>query len=339
MTGLLQTIESAVGQTFGIIRENGQVEDVSVVAASAPGGSILPLSNVFFVDQGTASAAPDGSIANPFPTFAAAIAAAAVVSGNTAILLCPADYSAEGPQVWAGNQTLQVSALEDPAQGFGGISSPVIPAISTAGFFGLKFTGLGSLDLQNCSALNGAVLTCNGGVVNAIDCAFETGVSLAGQNVRLNNCEVKNVTITAAGTLVEAVGCNWTVGASVVFSGSAGTLRLDSLTNFYWRAMGGAATVTNGTIVQLSRAQQEIASVVVPAVLAGQVGYVDTNMVGELAAVLANAPVTANPSADLVAAGAGGGFVNCRVSGTGVVRCAFIGPLAGGAVNFTFAAL
>jgi hypothetical protein len=78
-------------------------------------------------------------------------------------------------------------------------------------------------------------------------------------------------------------------------------------------------------------------SVVVPAVLAGQVGYVDVLTAGtRLAGILAATPIAGNPTADLVAAGAGGGFLNCRVSATGTIRCAFVGPLAGGASNFSF---
>jgi hypothetical protein len=38
----------------------------------------------------------------------------------------------------------------------------------------------------------------------------------------------------------------------------------------------------------------------------------------------------------LVAAGVGGAYVNARVSALGTVRMAFLGPLAGGAVNFNF---
>ena len=38
----------------------------------------------------------------------------------------------------------------------------------------------------------------------------------------------------------------------------------------------------------------------------------------------------------VVAAGAGGAYVNCRVQATGVVECAFLGPLASGSVPFNF---
>lgn len=73
-------------------------------------------------------------------------------------------------------------------------------------------------------------------------------------------------------------------------------------------------------------------SVVVPAVAADAVGYADVTMPG----VAVGEMVVASPTADLVAAGAGGGYINCRVSAPNTVRLAFNGALAGGAVNFLF---
>lgn len=73
-------------------------------------------------------------------------------------------------------------------------------------------------------------------------------------------------------------------------------------------------------------------SVVVPAVAADAVGYANVTMAGVKVGDL----VVAAPTADLVAAGAGGGYINCRVSADNTVRLAFNGALAGGAVNFLF---
>jgi hypothetical protein len=84
---------------------------------------------------------------------------------------------------------------------------------------------------------------------------------------------------------------------------------------------------------------QERLEIVVPAVAAGEVGYVTTDFVGDLATLATDSPILANPTADLVNAGAGGGFINARMSDTGSVRCAFVGPLAGGAVDFVFTAV
>jgi hypothetical protein len=44
--------------------------------------------------------------------------------------------------------------------------------------------------------------------------------------------------------------------------------------------------------------------------------------------------IVANPTSDLVAAGAGGGFINAWVVGTSSIRFSFSGALAGGAANF-----
>lgn len=76
-------------------------------------------------------------------------------------------------------------------------------------------------------------------------------------------------------------------------------------------------------------------SIVVPAVAAGAVGYVDTSLSATNLGGITTADVVAvNPTSDLVAAGAGGGFLNARISATDTLRAAFVGPLAGGAVNF-----
>jgi hypothetical protein len=76
-------------------------------------------------------------------------------------------------------------------------------------------------------------------------------------------------------------------------------------------------------------------SIVVPAVAAGQVGYVDTNISATaLGGITTADAVLVNPTSDLVAAGAGGGFLNARISATNTLRAAFVGPLAGGAANF-----
>lgn len=77
--------------------------------------------------------------------------------------------------------------------------------------------------------------------------------------------------------------------------------------------------------------------VVVPAVLAGAVGYVIVPMAGtRLADLAVQECVVACPQAQLVAAGPGGAYVNARCNAVGSVELAFLGPLAGGAVNFTF---
>lgn len=96
---------------------------------------------------------------------------------------------------------------------------------------------------------------------------------------------------------------------------------------------------TNGQPVTPNRFEPVpvVLSCVVPAVADGQVGYLDRTTVGTaLAGLAVGEMLVCNPEADLVAAGAGGGYINCRVSAPNTIRMAFIGALAGGAANFIF---
>jgi hypothetical protein len=78
-------------------------------------------------------------------------------------------------------------------------------------------------------------------------------------------------------------------------------------------------------------------SVAVPVVANDQVGYVNVSLVGTgLAGLLAaDSLIVANPTTDLVGAGAGGGYINVRFNAANSLRFAFLGPLAGGAANFS----
>jgi hypothetical protein len=77
----------------------------------------------------------------------------------------------------------------------------------------------------------------------------------------------------------------------------------------------------------------------VPLVLAGAVGYAAVAMAAgtRLADLVLNEGVVANPQAQIVAAGVGGGFINARVSAPGTVEFAFLGPVPAGNVDFTVA--
>jgi len=105
MTGFLKSIETVAGQTIGLIRENGQVEDCSIVDPSELGG--VPLSSVFYVDPATTTppASQNGSEGAPWSTLLAAVTARAGLGGT--FNLVPADYSAEvipnldGTNLWS----------------------------------------------------------------------------------------------------------------------------------------------------------------------------------------------------------------------------------------------
>lgn len=113
-------------------------------------------------------------------------------------------------------------------------------------------------------------------------------------------------------------------------------LQIDSASYAFARRVGA---VTFGTLQFVDPPTAATVSVVVPAVLVGQVGYANAALVGTALENLfaVNDPVAVNPQTDLVAAGAGGGLINARVSAANTVRLAFVGPLAGGAANFRIA--
>lgn len=132
-------------------------------------------------------------------------------------------------------------------------------------------------------------------------------------------------------------------GLSLSTGAAAGTTRI-TLTGCTWRT--GTNQPNVATLAAIFRAVNclgltIISTVVVPvpAVLIGQVGYVAVAMAAgtRLADLVLNEAIVANPQAQIVAAGAGGGFVNARVSAAGTVEFAFLGPLAGGNVNFSVA--
>ena len=75
----------------------GGVETLQVAATGGGGGSVLPLSNVVWVDKNGSGAAVDGSVANPFVTVTQAVEAV-VGFGNSdhyTVLCTPYDYSSE----------------------------------------------------------------------------------------------------------------------------------------------------------------------------------------------------------------------------------------------------
>lgn len=334
MVGFLKTIETAAGQTIGVIRENGQVEDCSVVDPSQVAGG--PLTALWFVDRG-AAAGGTGSIGAPFDTFAGAIAAAqADFTANNrdqTIVCVPGDYSGEALQTLtlAPGRSLTLSAWVTPV-GYGGVPvKPWLPQVALPG------VGVG---------LYADGVSWPGVAVPQVDVSGD--VSAVGCFIQSVNCDRLRASLSqiVTGTMITSaeydqtlLGTGFTCPISRIrgirqtaAAAFTGDVELDAYSN------NGQITAS-GTLKVVGHAAQEVVSVVVPAVGAGNVGYVDTNFVAGLAGVGTDTPITGNPSADLVAAGAGGGFINCRVSAPGVVRCAFVGPLAGGASFFTFASL
>lgn len=320
-------------------------------------GSSVPLSRVIYVDISTSVVGGNGSIAQPFSTAQAGLAALAaaeaiIQDGNYTLMVCPGNYSGEGTLVW---DPVQPSATLSIVNAAGGswfsqdLTSnqvPMFDAVSNLGTGGITFTGVmvagpagvvsvGEIAAQGSQFWN--IVDTDFGV-NFQNCSFVLGPGGVFTNGggRISGGRIQAGLINCGGTALIVDTCLFEIDA-ITFTGSPGQLFLDGMSEYWYDTI--APVLTNGEIVQMgSQIPQETVSVVVPAVLAGQVGYADAIMLGELQGILVGDPVIANPSADLVAAGAGGGYINCYCNSPGVVRCAFLGPLAGGAVDFQFSA-
>lgn len=292
------------------------------------------LTAMWFVDKG-AAAGGTGAIGKPFNTFAAAIAAAqADFNANTrdqTIVVTGADYSAEALQTLTldAGHTLTIAGWATPL-GFN-LSEPQLPQLALANGSlvtdGVAWTGVAAPQVDVPL-----------GSIAAIGSYFQS-VNV-GDKFRGSLCQLQGGTVATSVELDNSTFGDFTTGTAHIRScrqfglaNITGDVTIDAYTNAW-----GTVTAT-GSLLVFDKPAQERISVVVPAVAAGDVGYVDTTFVGQLAAVPANTPLTGNPAADLVAAGAGGGYINCRAPAAGKVRCAFVGPLAGGAVDFVFAAL
>jgi hypothetical protein len=184
--------------------------------------------------------------------------------------------------------------------------------------------------------------TANGGSSTTI--AEDTQFTLAFQatNADLAYCLCSS-TVTTTGNLTTrycSLPANCTVGgaASFTLTKLGGTTQITgACTSDFFSVSGVLPVLTYGSIVVQPVACRITLSVVVPAVAAGAVGYVNTTLVGtKLVGMLqADSALVCYPQSDLVAAGAGGGFINARFAAANSIRMAFVGPLAGGAANFT----
>lgn len=322
-----------------------------IVLPPIGGASVAALTNTFFVDQGTAVAAPsqDGSIGAPFSTITAAIAALA--AGGT-LLIVPADYSVEAPIV-VGTATSFINLSGSQYPGGPVLSEVILP----------QLTGDGAKVIEGCTIAN---TVSSGNSVTTISCGISADITavgyqdlnsvfLAGVGIQVNGAAsdgelrgtrcadaVNPVTINmpAARTLrLIEVLFNLTGSANIVFAGPGGLVDADgtSFSSF----VGSASVITNGTFQTLWNGWAKvIANVVVPALGGAELGYVDASTVGTiLEGLTQNSVVVVNPQGDLAAAGAGGGFLaGARVSAPDTVRLAFVGTLAGGAANFTISA-
>lgn len=213
--------------------------------------AITPLSNVWFVDQGAAPAG-DGSIAKPYNTLAAALAAHP--TGGT-FLLTPYDYSAEviaapladGDWSFVG---LQLGSWPEGYSG-GALPSPssltLLPNLTigtggNASQVALRSVAMGNLGVQQgCSlVLQDVVLTlldCTTGpaagtLLRADRCYFDSsGVGGAGLgDSQFNDCGFfGSQSIQTGGTLLQLTRCFGET--SLVFLAAAGVAGIDLWTN------------------------------------------------------------------------------------------------------------
>lgn len=245
---------------------------------------------------------------------------------------------------WSGltisNCNLGTVTSNDPLEGLfisgKNISRCTITNITVFGPRGVQIRNVDQLALSNVECVDGGLtvrVDRDLDVIQIANCRFvrTTGVfsngvlfqSTSGRSC--TNVELVNVVIGGTGN-----------GLNTALAGGSMQMSLSNVT-----AAGG---LTPETLAGIKRYKNVIGfavlatvSVVVPAVAAGSVGYVDVSMAGtRLSDLTVGEPVVANPTADLVAAGVGGAYVAARVSALGTVRMAFLGPLAGGAVNFNF---
>lgn len=257
MVGFLKTIESPAGQTIGVIRENGQVEDCAVVDPADIGGG-APLPDALYVAQG-AAAGGNGAIGTPFNTLAAGLVALANLAVDFPCLLIePADYSAEGVLHWIGSTALMLKGYSagvpfpDPFLG----PNPQVQLPSITADTGFPDLYLDNVTLALSQQFNNFTNIFGVGcelqsVITAGDLQLRNsrmlGSMSVGGNVRLWNCETQTDTNwNVGGTSIEFVGTKITAfSAPIVFTGSAGVVTVDDFSNFYFAGIGIA--ITNGT--------------------------------------------------------------------------------------------
>lgn len=258
----------------------------------------------------------------------------------------------------------------DIIQAITGVDSMEATGVS----FGTAFS-VGALEAENCDFgatvtadtfivndcdFNDSVSLSAGGDLDAFNCTFEAITGGAGSQMTFRECTINDAiigrTISINGgtcaAITQSVGTLTITGTRIggLITSSAPTVRnsfigdvftsTDGLdidrSTYYTALVSGVAFIVPGTLTLLDEVAASVA-VVVPAVAADAVAYLDVSMAGTtLAGIPANTPIQVNPAQDLAAAGPGGGFMNARVSAAGSVRLAFKGALAGGATTMLF---
>jgi hypothetical protein len=255
----------------GATGATGATGPVGPTGATGPAGSTVALSNTIFVDGGTTvpTLEQNGSIGAPYKTLTVALASKA--DQSCTIIVMPGNYGAESDIALISASTVEVTIIcltglreangfDFGANHFNANNSAALPGIS-------GLSALSTLHIVGCtfSAKN---VGC-GGILKLDWCALfgASGTITAGDAAILSNCftsrpvtggangvlaymthfgAVSGTIISTSGTLVEACMCKFEAAAiTIAFTGSAGEFRVDSVSNFYWKA--ATETLTNGT--------------------------------------------------------------------------------------------
>lgn len=345
---------STAGQQKPLLQLGTSQAEPATVADVVGASEVLPLTNAFYVDSLTSvpAAQRDGSILRPFATIGDALAELSSAGGT--LLIVPGTYAeivnVEVPggvhlkNIGAVGRTVSITGVIGlEAVQLTGIDCPTVNVSAAVRATNCSFTNFtaASATLENVSMLTLSVTGfCSGRNVNVgAGCTvgqgefwystLSSGVVANAGSLTLRFCLVLSGAITCSSN-ADFLGCRLLNTGSAIGIGT-------QLTTDFASISGNLAALTFGTIVLAMTAPRITLSVVVPAVAAGQVGYVNVALGATKLKGLCSATslIVANPTTDLVAAGAGGGFINVRFQAVDSIRFAFVGPLAGGAANFS----
>ena len=264
----LQTLTTVVVVSGATAPTAGQVLTATSGTAAdwetpGPGGTISPLSKVFYVDQNTATPVPsqNGSQATPFSTITAALGVA-LAHGDT-IYISPADYSIEGALTMP--QRINLIGMDTLPQGES-LSFDVYPGDTIIG--DLNLPAFTSANCTNMTIANVAITdnsgffsttSCNvfgdvtGGATNGVlvfnSSAIE-GNNLSATYLDAKNCVIGNgtnfsITLTNSAE-ADFWECTFLVGVTITFSGAPGVVQIDLLSCESW--FKNKVTLVNGTL-------------------------------------------------------------------------------------------
>lgn len=259
------------GQEFGWegITGNGLLADLVDLIDSS-----TPLTKTLYVDAGAPGTFHDGAGTSAFTTFTAA--ATALTLGGT-LLVTPADYSGESPVTYASGTTHALSVLNiaehSVASAVTAVKLPTLTITGSANVFvrgcQLTLTSSAPVYAEDCilTAAGGGSASWNtvrgtlkgsAGNVTALDTTIDTSssaLSCASLSMMGGSFTTAGSLVSCSGTAVNLSNVSFpTGGISITFTGSAGTVTMDPISNIRFQAQGG--TVTNGSIVVEQRSVQ-----------------------------------------------------------------------------------